>query len=46
MGIVYFDGSAHFLHLRTPRIMYGCVLVQGKITKYTNLENGSTVNPR
>jgi hypothetical protein len=44
MGIVYFDGYAHLLHLRTPRTMYGSVFVQGKITKYEP-ENGNTVNP-
>jgi hypothetical protein len=37
MGIVYFEGFARLMHLRSFRIMCVCVLIdlQGKATKYS-----------
>jgi hypothetical protein len=34
------EGSAHLLHLRSLRTMWGCVLIQGNTEKYTWEGNG------
>jgi hypothetical protein len=40
MRIVYFEASAHLLYLRPFKIIRGCLLIQGKITKLTRQNGG------